>query len=99
LSSSQLAVIIRGSTVYLVAQVYQADGFTLQDVDTVAITVYDPTGTLIATVTSITHSGLGLYTANYTLPSNAAPGNWHADWTVSIGTVPDIARVYFEVVR
>jgi hypothetical protein len=94
-----LKIIIRGSTVRVVATITEFDGVTLTDPDvgTTTVTFYDAAnvnrgiGTLI-------HDGLGIWHCDYVIPAQGIAGEWHVDWYVEKGGEPTIGRAYFRVI-
>ena len=80
------------------AEIFQLDGKTYQDPDSHQVTFVDPNGVVQGTIVNPTRDALGKYSCYLTLTSPFVAGNWHTDWKITIGSVPDIARVWYYVV-
>lgn len=96
--SVELEVLIRGSTVRVVATITEFDHTTLidPDVGTQTATFYDSTGTSQGTG-SIIKDSLGVYHSDFLIAKTSTSGNWHVDWYLEKGSEPAIGRAYFAV--
>ena len=68
---------------------------------TVELKIYDPSGTLIDTLTyadaEIIKSDTGVYYYDYDIPADATIGWWITKWTGTTGTFLDVSRDQFKV--
>ena len=79
---------------------YDVDG-ALYDPETLSLSVIDPEGTVIKTVTyaadEIKKTSVGIFYYNYDVPASGVSGYWVGSWDVDIAAQCDISEVQFYV--
>lgn len=86
----------RGETYRVEIQVFINN--VLTDPDSTQYDIYDASGTIVATG-SMLKKDVGVYIADYTIPSSAVVGPWTTACTVTYNGKTAIARTHFYVVK
>ena len=90
----------RGESVQIDNSYVDVDG-AAYDPDTVELKIYDPSGTLIDTLTyagaEIVKSDTGVYYYYYDVPADATAGWWISKWTGTGASFSDVSKNQFKV--
>ncbi len=86
-----------GSTTRIRNTMTDYDGKTPLTPDNQEIKIYDSAGVLKHTTTNPTLDSIGIYHVDYTIPSDAKPGNWRVIWKVEKAGKPTIGVFTFNV--
>lgn len=71
----------------------------LTDASAVAIVVKDPARStrILYDVANLAHVSTGYYRYYFTIPDDVVEGDWYASISVTVGTIPSVRNVHFEV--
>jgi len=86
----------RGETYIVEMKVYDESG-NLVDPETATYKIVDSNGETKASG-DMAKQSTGIYQAEYTIPSDAATGEWYAECTAVLGTRTTIEKIRFVVV-
>jgi uncharacterized protein YfaS (alpha-2-macroglobulin family) len=73
------------------------DQETLIAPDSHSIKIYNPSGTLVTTITNPDEEEPGIYNAYYTLAADAPVGQWYYVWTATKNMYKGVHKKVFEV--
>lgn len=97
------ATVGRGADITLNVQFYAYAGGPAADPDPLTLTIYDPNGSAVSTLTygtdaGLLRSGTGAYTYDYTVATDATIGQYRAYWAGTINGASTAGSEYFDVV-